>query len=327
VAASTPTGPSSPLVRTLGILSVLIALAGVITIFAKGSDNDNSSSAGGPGTGGTPIATPTGLGSSSPPPATITPIPSAGRHTHSSAPVPSASATTTTSSRPRRSATPSTPASSPTPQSSPTSTGRRHHVTLQLPTLGNYSYATTGGEQTSIPGTGRTWPKTTTISVTKSGCGINQTWKPLSTHVETQQLCLIHNQVHLISYQTTLTFFGQTITQRFTCARNAYIYSPALKPGDRWSFTCTTQGAKVVQHLKAVGYQTFDVGGTKVRTLHISIPSNLGGGDSGTSQQDLWIAATNRPMEIRDTSSIDAKQSGVAYKESRTLQLKHLQPS
>jgi hypothetical protein len=197
-------------------------------------------------------------------------------------------------------------------------------VTLQTPALGNYSYATTGGESTSFPGTARQFPKTTTVSLTKSGCGIQETWKPLATHVETEQLCLVNNQVHLVSYQTTLSFFGQTVTQKFTCAKNAYIYSPTLKPGDSWSFTCTSQGSKVVQHLKAVG---FDVGGTKVRTLHISVPSNVGGSANGTSQQDLWIAATNRPHMIRNTAHIDARQGSFSYTENLTLQLKSLKPS
>lgn len=326
MAASTPTGPNSPVVRTLGILSVLIALAGVIAVFAKGSDNNNSSS-GNPGGGTTPIATPTGTGTASPLPSpTVTP--SASPHaTGSGQPAGSASpaVTPTATHGGGHSTAPTTPAS-PTTATSPTSNGG-HQVTIQAPPLGNYSYATTGGESTSFPGTGRTFPKTTTVSLTKSGCGIEETWKPLATHVESEQLCIINNQVHLISTQTTLSFFGQTITQKLTCAKNAYIYAPTVRPGDTWSFTCTGEGATVTQTLKAVRYQTFNVGGTNVKTVKITVGSAVKGGDSGTSKQTLWIAATNRPQMIRNMSSIEAKQGSFSYKENATLQLKSLTPA
>jgi len=331
VAASTPIGPSSPLVRTIGILTVIVALVGVIAIFTKGSDNDRPS--GTPVGGGTPIATPTGLRSSTPPPSpTISPSPSS-HHTGSSAPVPTAStaptgsATATTSAHPHRSAAPTSPAASPRPTSTPTANGGNGQPTLRAPALGNYSYATSGGEGTSFPGTSRTFPKTTTVSIAKAGCGVDQTWKPLSSHVETEQLCVINNQIHLVSYSTTLSFFGQTITQKFTCASNSYIYSPTLKPGDTWAFTCKTKGSKVVQHLKAVGFSTIDVGGTGVRTLHISVSSKVSGSDSGSSHQDVWIATTSRSLMIRNESNIHAKQGGVTYDEASTIELKHLQPS
>jgi hypothetical protein len=200
-------------------------------------------------------------------------------------------------------------------------------VTLQLPALGNYSYATTGGESTSFPGTGRKFPRTTTISLTKSGCGVKETWKPLSSHVESEQLCLIHNQVHLMSTQTTLTFFGQTVTQRFTCASNAYIYAPTVRPGDTWSFDCSSQGSKVTQTLKALRYQTIKVGGTNVKTLKIMVSSSVSGGDNGDSKQTIWIAATSRPQMIRNVASINAKQGAFSDTENQRLQLKSLQPS
>ena len=148
----------------------------------------------------------------------------------------------------------------------------------------------------------------------------------MSSHVETEQLCVINNRVRLIWSQTTLTFFGQTITQRFTCGKNAYIYAPTLRPGDSWSFTCKSQGGSVVQHLKAVGYTTINVGGTNVRCLHIVIPSRIGGSDSGSSRQDIWIAATSHPQEIRNKSVINAKQGAFSYNENVTLQLKSLRP-
>jgi hypothetical protein len=320
VAASTPTGPNSPLVRTLGILSVLIALAGVITIFAKGTDNDNSSS-NPPASGSTPLATPTGRASVSPLPSpTITPSPTlhatgTARTTASGTPTVAPTATHPAG----HSAAPSTPASSPT------SNAGSHQVTLQTPALGDYSYSTTGGESTSFPGTGRTFPKTTTVSLTKSGCGIKETWKPLASHVETEQLCLINNQVHLLSYQTTLGFFGQSVTQKFTCT-NAYIYAPTSRPGDSWSFSCSGEGAKVTQTLKALRYQTFTIGGTKVKTLKISVSSAIAGGDSGDSKQTIWIAATNRPQMIRNVASINAKQGSFSYRENATLQLESLTP-
>jgi hypothetical protein len=139
----------------------------------------------------------------------------------------------------------SAPATSPTPtashpHSAPPSGGNGQ--SLSAPSPGSYPYATTGTEQTNIPGTARHYPATTTVTNNRSGCGVNQTWTPISQHSETQHLCIVNNAVHLLSYRTTISFFGQTITQQFKCASNAFIYSPTLRPGHTWSFTCTSNG-------------------------------------------------------------------------------------
>jgi hypothetical protein len=311
-------------IRIIGALSVVVALVGVIAVFAKGSGSSSSSNS--PGT--PPIASPTAsltTAPSVPPMPTPSPSTRPGR-THSAQPrgtaSPLASAIVTGTAAASPSTTPV--ATSPAPQSHPTSPSKA--VRIKAPTLGAYSYVTTGGDKTNLPGTSHTYPATTTVRISKAGCGVDQTWTPDSDHSETQRLCIVHNRVHLASYSTSLTFFGQHIKQNFSCAKNAYIYSPELRPGSSWSFTCTTNGAKVVQQIKAVGFANIDVGKTQVRTIHLTVNTKISGGDSGTSTQSYWIATRRRPIMVRNTAQIAAKQGGITYSENYTIQLKSLRP-
>jgi hypothetical protein len=319
VASATPTGQNTVLTRAIAGLSVIVALIGVIAVFTKGSGGSSSS--------GTPTSAATTPAAS--PSASVSPTPSASA---------SPRATSTPSGHPTRTGQPAGGASTgvasqppapvapaPTtshPHTSPATGG--HPVGLFAPRPGSYQYATTGGEQTNIPGTGRHYPATTTITIRKAGCGVNQTWTPISQHSETQHLCILNNAVHLLSYRTTISFFGRSISQMFTCDNNAVIYSPTFKVGHTWSFTCASNGSKVTQHLKVIEFKKIDVNGTPVRTLHVHASSSISGTNSGSSKQDYWIETGSHPFLIRNTAQISARMGGITYSESYAIQLKRL---
>ncbi len=318
MASARPTGPTANplLVRTIAGLSIVVVLVGVIAVFTKGSGSSSPSTA--PAVGNTtPAVTPT---PSRPAGRTPTPAPSpSATASRAARPTPASTASPAGTTRPVGSLAASSVPSRPNPSPSPAGGSG---PTVFAPAIGSYSYATTGGEQTSFPGTARHYPATTTITIAKAGCGVDQTWTPIKQHSETEQLCIVNNQVHLASYSTTISYFGQTITQKFTCASNAFIYSPTLRPGHSWSFTCSGSGAKVTQHLTAVAFSTIAVGSAQIRTLHLTATSKISGAEGGTTREDYWIQTGSHPFVIRNTAQVTAKNGSITYSEAYSIQLK-----
>ncbi|HVV77818.1 MAG TPA: hypothetical protein VHC43_17510 [Mycobacteriales bacterium] len=191
--------------------------------------------------------------------------------------------------------------------------------------LGTFTYATTGGEQTSIPGTSRSFPKTTTITNKLQGCGVASTWKPIPEHVQKQLLCPVSDGIKIKSYETTITFYGVSSGEDFKCSGPSYIDRRSLAPGDTWKFTCKSADATAVQKARVIGFEKIDVGSESVRTLHLHIVSSLTGSDSGTSTQDYWID-TQKPVMVKETGKVEAHQQNVTYTSTYSLALTSLSP-
>jgi hypothetical protein len=273
------------------------------------------SAPGSPGSAPTPKPAKSSPGSTSGP---ITASPSA-----PSAPVgsPSQVAVPSTAASPTARSTPTVDNSaSPTPTASA-------HATSPIPpgVLGSFSYATTGYEQTSIPGTKRTFPSTTTITNKQAGCGVESTWAPSSQHVQTQELCGDGRSIYMASYATTLTFFGISSGEDFKCGTDAVIYAPGAKAGQVWNYKCTSSDATATQAGHVIGYSSMSVGGTSVRVLHVEVATTLTGSDSGKSTQDYWIEI-GKPVLVKETGTVDASQKGIHYEEAYSLTLDSLRP-
>jgi hypothetical protein len=191
--------------------------------------------------------------------------------------------------------------------------------------LGTFSYATTGYEQTSIPGTRRTFPKSTTIKNTKQGCGVLSTWKPIDQHTQSQEFCEADGGVKIAAYKTTISFFGVTSGEDFTCSGDSFIYKPGIKAGHVWKYKCTAPDATASQRATVVGYEKVSVGGKSIRTLHVRVKTTLKGGSTGTSTQDYWIW-TKKPVLAKESGKVAASQQGVRYASSYSLTLKSLTP-
>jgi hypothetical protein len=95
-----------------------------------------------------------------------------------------------------------------------------------------------------------------------------------------------------------------------------------VQPGQAWSFTCSGSGAKVTQHVKAIGFDAIKVGAQHVRTLHLSIDSAISGADGGTTHEDYWIRTGSHPFVIQNTAVVKAKNGSITYSESYAIQLK-----
>jgi hypothetical protein len=216
------------------------------------------------------------------------------------------------------------PSQAPSPSTAPS---KRSGSSTALPAgvLGTFTYATSGGEGTTIPGTQRDFPKTTKITNKLEGCGVASTWTPIPQHTQKQVLCPGSDGIKITSYETTISFYGVKSGENFKCSGPSYVYRNDASAGDAWTFRCKSPDAVAVQTTRAVGYEKLDVGGTSVRTLHVHVVAKLTGGSNGTSTQDLWIA-TAKPILVKETGKVTASQQNVRYSSTYSLALKSLSP-
>ena len=295
--------------------AIAAGLTIVIVVGAFAISGHNSVHKGEPTIIGGPYPTATSTSpAATPSPTRHSPKPSAtagGQAASPQAPVPTSSSEPTTQS---------TSSAQPTPTSSQTAS-----AAIPKGVLGTFSYTTTGSEQTNIPGTKRTFPKTTTITNTKQGCGVLSTWKPVDEHVQSQLLCPSDDGIKVVSYKTSISFFGISSGENFKCSGDSFIYRHGVKAGDVWKYKCKSPDAVASQKARAIGFSTMSVGGTDVRVLHVQLKTKLTGDSSGKSTQDYWIA-TKKPVLVKQSGSVDATQQGVHYTESYSLTLDSLTP-
>jgi hypothetical protein len=230
----------------------------------------------------------------------------------------------TTAATPKSAEPSATPSKSAKPKPKPSATPK---PTEAVPpgVLGTFTYATTGSEQTNIPGTHRDFPKKSEITNKLEGCGVSSTWKPVPQHVQKQVLCPASDGIKVSSYETSISFFGVTSGENFQCSGPSYIYREGVSAGDVRRFKCKAPDATAVQKSEAVGFQTINVDGTRVRTLHVHVETHLQGQDAGTSTQDYWIA-TKQPVLVKERGKVAATQQGVHYESTYSLTLTSLSP-
>lgn len=186
--------------------------------------------------------------------------------------------------------------------------------------LGTFEYATTGQEQTSIPGTRRVFPETTRITNASKGCGVRSTWRPISEHLQSQLLCSSDGALKVESYKTTSSFFGVESRESFACSGPSYLYLPNAAAGQTWEYTCRSADSTAKTRVAAIGYSTMSVLGSSVRVLHVRVRATLEGMDTGVSTQDYWIG-TQTPVIVEAEGQVSETQQGVHYSESYRLRL------
>jgi hypothetical protein len=222
---------------------------------------------------------------------------------------------------PTASAAPSIAASATPSQSS------GQHTTTSIPpgVLGTFSYATTGYEQTSFPGTKRTYPSTTTFTNTAAGGCVKSTWQPVSEHTQSQVLCDDAKTIRISTDDQTIGFLGINSSENFTCGQDAFLYQPGVKAGHVWNYQCKSADGTATQAGHVIGYETVTVGGTSVRVLHVQLVTTVSGPEAGKSTQDYWIG-TATPLLMKESGTVSATQKGIQYQETYSVTLDSLTP-
>lgn len=107
-----------------------------------------------------------------------------------------------------------------------------------LPVSGVYRYTTTGGESTKLlAGASREYPAESTITITRSGCGVRMEWTPVRERSEYFDVCRVDDRLVLKGYGGAHEFFGMRNEHAVTCPDRTWLI-PAIENGDAANAAC-----------------------------------------------------------------------------------------
>ena len=184
---------------------------------------------------------------------------------------------------------------------------------------GVYAYRTTGGESLDVlGGASHRYPAETTITVVETACGVRLRWDPLAGRSTTWTLCTRSGGVELRGLDQAHTFFGHADRTQYACTQ----------AGER--FACRAAHGTETGQAAVVGEAGVEVGGERVRALHVRMTARVGGGSSGTETTEWWLqAGTGLPLELvvsSRTSRAEPVVGQVHYRENATLRLASTTP-
>jgi hypothetical protein len=214
-------------------------------------------------------------------------------------------------------------------------------LTLQ-PQGGVYIYAGTGEERLSFLTTHQSQDGSLPGTVTRGAKGC---WtfaiEYNSFHRQTWSYCAVDGRLVEPGNTTEQKFdFGPLSQSEHTevvCDPATTLFSPSASAGDRSPVRCRgrsqTTKTDMTQRgdITFVGRTTVRVGTTRVPALHYSRDVRISGGQTGSSQEDLWIAVDDGlPLREQRTISVvspaPAPLNHVTYSEHGQWQLTSLVP-
>ena len=192
------------------------------------------------------------------------------------------------------------------------------------PAAGVYLYATTGGERVSVGGVAHTYPKTTTLSVTYSGCGLDVRWDALSGRSQEWRFCPADGQWRLQDYVDMHKFLYLQDVHRYTCTGGAWTLTQATA-----TVVCDTGTSRATSAISRVGSEVVSVQGTRVPVTHLHITQSATGASLSSGSLDLWLASSSG-LPVRAQTVVTGSQTvlgqRVTYRETATYRLESLTP-
>ncbi len=201
-----------------------------------------------------------------------------------------------------------------------------------LPVPGVYVYLTRGSEQLSVPGTSRSYPTQTTMTVVAAkGCGVNVRWDALAEHVEENRECLgPDGSLSLASSAVSETFFGIVSRSTVDCGPGAYLRPPHPARGEDWHFECGGSGQTWRGDGRVVAIEPIRVGRSRITAVDARLDISYSGAQSGENPSDYWFALSNALL-VRWTGTVSVSQGSsplgaVRYREQYDLNLSTTTP-
>lgn len=194
-----------------------------------------------------------------------------------------------------------------------------------LPAVGTYTYDTTGSQQITLLGD-TTYPAHTPVVVSKAGCGVSSTWKPISGGSETVVECPVNGGLRVLSESSTVSQDGYSSTQDFACGPDAFIPVTSGQAGQTWRWGCrSSDGETLNQAVELVGPRSAVVGGIAVSAEEVSVTATLSGLEQGTMSSDYWLTSNATP--VKQTGRVDIAVGAITYTSHYDLQLASLTPT
>lgn len=190
------------------------------------------------------------------------------------------------------------------------------------PAAGVYLYATSGSERVSAGGVQHTYPKTTTVTVTHGGCGLDVRWDALAGRWQEWHLCPVGGGWRLTSYVDAHKFLYLQDIHRYTCSGGAWSVSETT------TVTCDTGTSRATSVTRRVGTEDVDVAGTPEHTIHLHIEQSSTGVSTSSGSLELWLLPSGLPA--RAVTNVRGEQrvlgQTVTYRETATYTLESLTP-
>jgi len=188
---------------------------------------------------------------------------------------------------------------------------------------GVYVYDTSGWESLRVlSGPTHRYPATTTITLTRAGCGIRLRWQPLAARSTTWTLCRGDTGLVVTANDEVHTFYGVTDHTSYTCTGD---WPSAAAPGTRRPFGCRAADGRERGVATLVGRGPVTVGDARIEATHVRTTATVSGGNHGSETVDWWIApGTPAPIRIvlsSRTSRHVAIVGTARYREHAVLRL------
>ena len=206
---------------------------------------------------------------------------------------------------------------------------------------GVYAVATTGSESVNVLGGARhRYPATTTLTVTRSACGLHLDWRALESRLTTWDLCSTAAGIELRATTEQHRFFWETDTTRYTCT-GALLTAAAgtagttTLPADRRGpaavrrYRCTTPKGFEDGEIHELGLADVIVDGVTHTAVHVRTTATIGGANRGTESVEWWLDTdTALPLRIvlSSRSGRNTIVGNVHYREDADLRLSSLVP-
>ena len=197
---------------------------------------------------------------------------------------------------------------------------------------GVYVYATDGYEETdALSGQRHDYPSQTTITASRHECGYRFRWQPLEERWDQSDTCRNAKGIVLERFAIYHEFFHRGATEDFALDDNAVVLPNDPVAGDDWRWQGTSNDSAIDTLTTVIGFETIDVGGRRVRTVHLRYETAMSGANAGTQIQDRWHTF-DTGLLIRLINAVDAKVEvpfgGTAnYKERYRIDLTSLSPA
>ncbi len=197
----------------------------------------------------------------------------------------------------------------------------------QSPIEGVYLYATDGRESIdALGGASHTYPATTTITVTESGCGLELRWAALSGRSTSWRFCDTSSGLELRRSDERHSFFGRSDHTVYECQDRLLVPRRATDP---IPFLCRSSRATERGESRLLGVSPLDVEGRRVEAVHVRMTLEVSGGDAGWETIDWWLQEESGiPLRVvlRSRTSRPLFVGRVHYSEDFDLRLISLQP-
>ena len=236
-----------------------------------------------------------------------------------------------TSAPPTAAPTTVAPTTAPAVTARPVATASAPSTTLPAARLadpGVYTYTTTGGDGVdALGGASHTYPATTAIVVTPSGCGTTQRWTAAEERWDEATTCAVAGGIALQDFTSFHRFFGSDDRRAGTCTGDP---RPVGAPAEAtWTTRCDRDGAPETRTGTVVGRQAMAIGGAAVDVEHVVVV--IDNGDPADSQRtETWyVAGTDLiARQVAAIATVEGSPVGtVHYTEQYDIVLDSLAPT